>query len=116
VTKSNKKKPAKAGKIVQVTKRTLRKNTDFDKWLDEHVVDPFSDQWLDEPNGKPLVFYMVTYDRGYLTRDSREIIEAGPAFFSEADAHTCAYELSRGNMPRAVLRCEIVAEAPAHDK
>lgn len=83
----------------------LPKSVDWDDWLEENALDQLPSKG---------VFFAVAYDRDYPPSDPLEALEACPLFTHERDAHVAAYELARGNMPRAVLRCEIVSREKAH--
>ena len=84
----------------------LPEDVDYDEWLEEHGLAVIP--------GSSGVFYAVAYDHNY-PNDPSEVIESCPAFKSYDDARIAAHELSRGNMPRVVLKCEVVARSEAHD-
>ena len=85
----------------------LPDDVDFDEWLEEHGL---------RPSAKcHQGFYAVVHAGGDPPNDPSEVIESGPAFLSLDDARIAAHVLSRGNMPRVILRCEVVEGCPAHD-
>jgi hypothetical protein len=89
-----------------VKARGLRGGVNYYEWLDDHGLGEIPEHG---------VFYAVGYDRSYPNNPS-EALESCPLFRKRQDAEICAYELSRGNMPRAVIKCEVVSRSKAHDK
>ncbi len=88
----------------------LPDGVDYWEWLEERGLSRLPDD--------DVVFYAVAYSPGEEGRppnDPSEVVESCPAFLSVDDATIAAHELSRGNMSRVVLRCEVVARSPAHD-
>lgn len=86
----------------------LPDGVDFYDWLEEHGLARL-------PDSGSFFAVVHAYGDGRGNNDSIEVIESCPAFTMIRDAHIAAHELSRGNMPRLILRCQIIGGSAAHD-
>lgn len=85
----------------------LPADVDFCDWLEEHGL-------VRLPDSGAFFAVVYAYGEGRGNNDPSEVIESCPAFLSVRDAHIAAHELSRGNMPRLILRCQIIGGSDAH--